>query len=201
MKGASFHGNITPNSLTHQFDVIKGSEMNPQAICRAFIHPGYSSVLELPGLTPACAVRPAAPRGRSLALRPRPVGRASTSSQTRIKTPSRERKNRTGAELWGDSDSFVLWGASTAEQGVQKVSVHMWETQRGVEEEEGMRQEQQVTFSLVFRQDRGGVMHMTLVRGDIYSKRTDADGSVKHDWFGGHSWMMTEWNYSKLHAL
>lgn len=33
--------------------------------------------------------------------------------------------------------------------------------------EDGMRQERQVSVSLVFRRDRVGVMRMTLVRGDI----------------------------------
>lgn len=43
----------------------------------------------------------------------------------------------------------------------------MWETRRGGGKEEGMRQERQVSVSLVFRRDRVGVMRMTLVRGDI----------------------------------
>lgn len=53
-------------------------------------------------------------------------------------------------------------------EGVQKVSDHMWETQRKEKKKkDGMRLERQVTVSLVFRSDPVGVMRMTLVGGDI----------------------------------
>lgn len=51
---------------------------------------------------------------------------------------------------------------------VSKKSRSTW-GRRGEEggQKDGMRQERQVTVSLVFRRDRVGVMRTTLVRGDI----------------------------------
>lgn len=52
-------------------------------------------------------------------------------------------------------------------EGVQKVSVLSPPLLVARTGEDRMRQEQQVSVSLVFRRDRVGVMRMTLVRGDI----------------------------------
>lgn len=181
------------------------SEIYHRAINRPSIHPGYyTASRSSPGPTSACAVGPAASRGRSLTLRPRPVGWTSRSSQRRTQTPLGEGKKEMSCPArLAAIQSHCEAQAPEHRGGGGGGSKMCWSTcgESVKGKRDGMRLERRAAVSLVFRRDAVGVMLMTLVRGDINFNTIDADGSVKHDWFGGCGWMMTEWNYSKLHAL
>lgn len=173
MRKGKKHNTTRQNCIISQFDVLHRTDLVWE-ILTCFKSTIYSSrilqsFLALPGLTSTCAVRPAASGGRSLALRPRPVGWTSMGSETRIKTPLKQRKTKEWAVLWSDCDSFVLWGANATEQrGCPKsVSPCVRKLSGKERKNEGMRLERQVTVSLVFRRDPVGVMRMTLPGGDI----------------------------------